>query len=268
MSERSRLSEPGPPAEFDAYYKWLGISPGEQPPNHYRLLGVNLFESDAEVIANAADARMAHVKTFQTGRHSAISQRILNEVASAKVCLLNPSRKSEYDRRLRRPADATRSGPMATAAANPPELPVPALGGASPAGGIRRTLPRAFLRRFSAPASAVRLAKKSGYWRLGAAVVGAVSLVLGCILYELLQPQSAEIAENEGGPRQAVEHQVRPLTPARPVVPATPRPQRRAGSRRPVHRPNRHRRHLRPAEDESRWRNTAPICPRSLSRTL
>ena len=35
---------------FDAYYKWLSIPPDEQPPNHYRLLGVPLLESDLDVI--------------------------------------------------------------------------------------------------------------------------------------------------------------------------------------------------------------------------
>ncbi|MCH8046291.1 MAG: hypothetical protein IID44_21495, partial [Planctomycetes bacterium] len=40
---------------FDPYHSWLGIPPRHQPPNHYRLLGVQAFESDVEVIANAAD---------------------------------------------------------------------------------------------------------------------------------------------------------------------------------------------------------------------
>ena len=31
---------------FDAYYKWLAIPPHQQPPNHYRLLGVAALESD------------------------------------------------------------------------------------------------------------------------------------------------------------------------------------------------------------------------------
>ena len=35
---------------FDPYHKWLGIPPKDQPPNHYRLLGVDLFESDPDVI--------------------------------------------------------------------------------------------------------------------------------------------------------------------------------------------------------------------------
>ena len=33
------------PETFDAYHEWLGIPPKDQPPNHYRLLGIELFES-------------------------------------------------------------------------------------------------------------------------------------------------------------------------------------------------------------------------------
>ena len=37
-------------ADFDPYYRWLGIPPEEQPAHHYRLLGLTLFESDRAVI--------------------------------------------------------------------------------------------------------------------------------------------------------------------------------------------------------------------------
>ncbi len=87
--------------QFDPYRKWLGIPAQDQPPHHYRLLGIEPFESDPEVVCNAADARMAHVKTYQTGKHSDHSQRLLNELATAKICLLNPAKRAEYDRRLR-----------------------------------------------------------------------------------------------------------------------------------------------------------------------
>ena len=72
----------------------------EQPPNHYRLLGIGLFESDAEVISNAADRQMFHVRNFQSGAFAEIAQFILNELAAARVCLLDPPRKAEYDRWL------------------------------------------------------------------------------------------------------------------------------------------------------------------------
>lgn len=86
--------------QFDPYHKWLGIGREEQPPNHYRLLGIRLFESDPEVISNGADRQMGHIKSFQAGPHSSDSQRLLNEIATAKVCLLNRDRKAEYDRQL------------------------------------------------------------------------------------------------------------------------------------------------------------------------
>jgi hypothetical protein len=91
---------------FDPYYKWLGIPPAEQPPNHYRLLGVTLFESDLDVIANAADQRIGHVRAFQIGKHSDESQRILKAISAARVCLLNADKKAEYDAGLRSAADA------------------------------------------------------------------------------------------------------------------------------------------------------------------
>lgn len=86
---------------FDPYHKWLGIPPKDQPPHHYRLLGVEAFESDFDVIENAADQRMRHVRSFQSGKHGAESQRLLNEIAAAKVLLLNPDQKTAYDAKLR-----------------------------------------------------------------------------------------------------------------------------------------------------------------------
>ncbi|MDD3897319.1 MAG: hypothetical protein PHU04_05805, partial [Candidatus Peribacteraceae bacterium] len=88
------------PVRFDPYHKWLGIPPDEQPPNLYRLLGIRPFESDPDVISNAADRHMRTLKDFQTGPNSALSQKLLNEVAAARVCLLNPARKQAYDRGL------------------------------------------------------------------------------------------------------------------------------------------------------------------------
>ncbi len=87
---------------FDPYHRWLGIPPAEQPPNDYRLLGLALFESDPEVISHAADARMAHLRTYQLGPLAALSQELLNEVASARVRLTSATKKGVYDARLRR----------------------------------------------------------------------------------------------------------------------------------------------------------------------
>lgn len=89
------------PEPFDAYHTWLAIPTQDQPPNHYRLLGLSLFEANADVIQHAADQRMGHLRTFQTGPHALLSQKLLNEVAAARVCLLHPHRKTAYDAHLR-----------------------------------------------------------------------------------------------------------------------------------------------------------------------
>ena len=97
-------------AAFDPYHKWLGIPPAEQPPDHYRLLGVTSLESDPDVIAIAADRQMAHVKSFATGPHATDSQKLLAELSRARVCLLNPTSKQAYDDRVRALRAATGDG--------------------------------------------------------------------------------------------------------------------------------------------------------------
>ena len=94
---------------FDPYHKWLGIPPEEQPANHYRLLGLRAFETDPDVIQAAADQRMAHLRNYQTGQHADLSQRLLNEVAAARVCLLNPGKRAAYDAKLREKIEATQA---------------------------------------------------------------------------------------------------------------------------------------------------------------
>jgi hypothetical protein len=88
-------------ADIDPYWKWLGIPPHEQPPNCYRLLGIAMFESDPGVIANAADRQISHVRTYQTGSYSEVSQWLVSELSAARACLLDAARKAEYDQQLR-----------------------------------------------------------------------------------------------------------------------------------------------------------------------
>ncbi|MGO9114455.1 MAG: hypothetical protein ACLP9L_35000 [Thermoguttaceae bacterium] len=101
VQNHPRIPEVAMSEDFNPYYQWLGIPPCEQPPHHYRLLGIVLFENQLEVIESAADRQMAHLRTFQTGPRWVFSQKLLNEVAVAKVCLLNPQNKTAYDRWLR-----------------------------------------------------------------------------------------------------------------------------------------------------------------------
>ena len=117
--------------DFDPYYQWLGISPKYQPPNHYRLLGVEHFESNANVIATAADQRMAHVRSFQTGPNGKLTQPLLNELSAARRCLLDQQKKAEYDGKLRAEAFARQKARQEQAASNDDGDDEPGSGGAS-----------------------------------------------------------------------------------------------------------------------------------------
>jgi hypothetical protein len=86
---------------FDPYHKWLGIPPKDQPPNYYRLLAIDPFESDTEVIDAAANRQMAYVQQRATGEHIKESQQLLNELAAARLCLLDQKKKAQYDLQLK-----------------------------------------------------------------------------------------------------------------------------------------------------------------------
>ncbi|HEY1065521.1 MAG TPA: hypothetical protein VGE52_05410, partial [Pirellulales bacterium] len=110
---------------FDPYYTWLGIPPSvPRPPNHYVLLGLPAFESDPNMIASFADKQMTFVQTFKTGPHSAVSQQILNELAQARITLLNPQRRAAYDEQLRATLAAA-APPVAVPAAAPSVASIP-----------------------------------------------------------------------------------------------------------------------------------------------
>lgn len=95
---------------FDPYHKWLGIPPNQQPAHHYRLLGVGLFEADADVIDAAANQRTAYLQELAAGEHVQLTQKLLNEITQARRCLLNPELKQAYDAQLQaqQPAPATK----------------------------------------------------------------------------------------------------------------------------------------------------------------
>ena len=86
--------------DFDPYREWLGIEPHELPADHYRLLGLTRFETDLGKIAAAADARMRLIRSNQTGPRGAFTYTLLNEITAAKLCLLSPVAKAQYDKFL------------------------------------------------------------------------------------------------------------------------------------------------------------------------
>lgn len=98
MQNQSDQASPG-------YHLWLGITPELQPPTHYRLLGLESFEASEEVIQAAADRQSRYLREVAVGKQRKQSQRLLNEVAAARRCLLDPEKRSAYDKQLRLKTD-------------------------------------------------------------------------------------------------------------------------------------------------------------------
>ena len=84
---------------FNPYREWLNLE--DHHPNHYALLGLDVFEDDGRRIASAADLRLAQVRRIRPGAHAIHWQQLLDEIAAAKARLTDASRKAEYDTSLR-----------------------------------------------------------------------------------------------------------------------------------------------------------------------
>ncbi|MBC7968202.1 MAG: hypothetical protein H7Z17_20035, partial [Fuerstia sp.] len=85
------------PTEFDPYRELLGIVTPNRPPDHYALLGLELFESDRQKIDDAATERMGKLQDLANSELVDYSQRLLNELSAARRCLLNDVQKAAYD---------------------------------------------------------------------------------------------------------------------------------------------------------------------------
>ena len=116
---------------FDPYYAWLGIPSSEQPPHHYRLLGVAPLEANPQVIHAAAERQLQSLRMQGAGPYLPLAQQLSAEVAAARQCLLTPPAKAAYDAqlapRLGRPAAGPAPRPLPVAAplpAAPRPLPV------------------------------------------------------------------------------------------------------------------------------------------------
>ncbi|MEM7453574.1 MAG: hypothetical protein AAF456_04385, partial [Planctomycetota bacterium] len=111
--------------DFDPYLKWLGIRDPMRPPHHYRLLGIELFESDPDIIVGAAKRQIQHVKSFADGPEGEHAAELVRRLTKAANVLRDPVAKQDYDEKLRGYlAKAEGTQPVVpTAALSPPRLP-------------------------------------------------------------------------------------------------------------------------------------------------
>lgn len=102
---------------FDPYHRWLGIRDKQRPVNHYRLLGLEPLESDIDVIREAATRQLTYLKAHQNTAHRDLCLQLMEEITDAKLALLDPVAKAQYDQqfrtkaRLPETASVVRSGP-------------------------------------------------------------------------------------------------------------------------------------------------------------
>ena len=85
---------------MNPYHQWLGLAAEVASPNHYELLGLRLGEGAAELIGTAAEQRSRRVEPYLAGEQGLMARRILDEIAAARRCLLDPQAKAAYDRQL------------------------------------------------------------------------------------------------------------------------------------------------------------------------
>jgi hypothetical protein len=78
---------------FDPYRQWLGIAE-PQPVDHYRLLGVERFESDPQLLQARTLQRMTEVRKYQLGPQAEHALRLQQEISRAFDVLSHPQRKA------------------------------------------------------------------------------------------------------------------------------------------------------------------------------
>jgi curved DNA-binding protein CbpA len=105
---------------------WLGLEPGDWPPDHYRLLGLEPGESDAARIEQQVHDRLEAVRRYQL-LHPELVTEAMNRLAQAYVCLTDPDARRAYDAgRPGRPG-ANGARPPAAEPAPVPATPVPVI---------------------------------------------------------------------------------------------------------------------------------------------
>jgi len=87
----------------DSYTQWLGIAPGQRPPDHYTLLGLPRFTHAEHAIEAAARAQLDRLDQYaihpdREKRDAATG--MMNEVASARIVLADSNRRAQYDQEL------------------------------------------------------------------------------------------------------------------------------------------------------------------------
>lgn len=85
--------------KFNPLKAWLGVTAGK--PSYYQLLGLENFESEPPVIADAADRAIRRVQKHLQGEHREAAEKLARDLATVKGVLLSSEKRHAYDAQLR-----------------------------------------------------------------------------------------------------------------------------------------------------------------------
>ncbi len=133
--------------KLNPYREWFGLDTTRKP-SYYELLGVQNFETEPPVIAEAAECRLQLLEPHKAGPNAELAAKLTREVTGVMNALLNPEKRRQYDDQLRREtglapssiADSTDGGIEAT---DSPTMMLPpgALRNLPPMGGLPPAVP-------------------------------------------------------------------------------------------------------------------------------
>jgi hypothetical protein len=106
-------------------YSWLSLPPGNWPPDHYTLLGLEPGADDVARIEEHVQQRLEKVRHYQL-THPDQATEAMNRLAQALICLTDPSAKQAYDLLLFGKHPEAAPAAVAVSASPPSVTPTPA----------------------------------------------------------------------------------------------------------------------------------------------
>src|SRR5262245_34814251 len=97
---------------------WLQLPPGNWPPDHYTLLGLEPGIGDVARIEHEVHERMQRLRCYQL-THPELATEAMNCLARALVCLTDPDARKAYDRE-----HFSEDRGTVSVAANTPQVPI------------------------------------------------------------------------------------------------------------------------------------------------
>jgi hypothetical protein len=108
--------------------KWFRRTAKASSPDHYQLLGIKRFEADPKRILQVINQKVEFLHEVSGHQdYTEHAQRLLNQIAKAKICLTNAKQKSSYDQQLIKAEQVVAAPPVDLGALPPPKPKTPSV---------------------------------------------------------------------------------------------------------------------------------------------